>query len=153
MQASHSVWDRFAMRKERMARDHERSENNSSRTFPFYFFLRGNFLRVWKNYHDSQLHHSKSKWWMAWFSDLLSTCIFKMLTSKELLAAQNLHKTGHSDLSRVTPKQLMTKLRRDTALQSPSSQLHRNAWKTHPSVSRAFQIKSGLYDAGSLWHK
>lgn len=55
MQASHSVWDRFAMRKERMARDHERSENNSSRTFPFYFFLRGNFLRVWKNYHDSQL--------------------------------------------------------------------------------------------------
>lgn len=90
---------------------------------------------------------------MALFADLLSTCISKMLTSKELLGAQNFYKSGHSDLSKVIPKQLMTKVRRDTALQSPSSQLHRNTWKTHVGVLRAFQLKSGLYDAGTLLHK
>lgn len=71
-----------------------------------------------------------------------------MLTSKESLGAQDFYESGQCDLSKVIPKQLMTKLRTDTALQSPSSQLNRNPWKPHFSVLRVFQLKSGLYDAG-----
>lgn len=111
----------------------------------------GNFLRVWKNYHNLQLHQNKSKWLMAWFSNLLSTCISKMLTSKESLGAQDFYKSGQCDLSKVIPKQLMTKLRTDTALQSPSSELNRNPWKPHFSVLRVFQLKSGLHDAGTFF--
>lgn len=137
-----------------MTRDHARTENLSIYFFVCFFKVwRGNFLRVWKNYHDSQLHHSKSKWLMAWFSDLLSTCISKVLTSKELLGPQNFYKSGHSDLSKVIPKQLVAKLRRDTALQSSCSQLYRNPWITYFSVLRVFQLKSGLYDADPLSHK